>query len=243
MVNRQHIGAACRAGKNPEAQTCCIRIFKSGAWASAVCKSPRADSGPVPEWETSGTDQWFSNYILWICGRSVENLRVRSLALQKPIHSYFHIALASLGTWATNCCPRAPGGSSGDRDAQGSQKTGLSCGPRSQSTEHRPRSRPLSVLDSYKTVRLKEGLEGERRLKVQRSQKLAVGSPGQAPLSFWRHVRSTEVARPGRNCLEAPGTRQRRFLTAAANAKGGRGAGGYSCPPPLCPSCTWKSPR
>ena len=115
----------------------------------------------------------------------VENLRVRSLALQKPIHSYFHIAVASPGTWAKNCCLRAPGGSSGDREAQGQPEDRaelLVLIPSQQSS--RPRSRLLSVLDSYKTVLLKKGLEGERRLKVQRSQKLAVGSPGQAPLSF-----------------------------------------------------------
>lgn len=36
-----------------------------------------------------------------------------------------------------------------------------------------------------------------------------------------------------RNRLEAPGTRQRRFLTAAANAKGGRGGGGTAVSPPF----------
>lgn len=52
-----------------------------------------------------------------------------------------------------------------------------------QQSSH-PRSRLLSVLDSHKTVCLQKELGAERRLKVQWSQKLEVGSPGQALLSF-----------------------------------------------------------
>lgn len=68
---------------------------------------------------------------------------------------------------------------------QGQQEDGaelLALVPNQQSS--RPRSRWLSVLDSYKTVCLKKGLGAERRLKVQRSQKLEVRSPGQTLLSF-----------------------------------------------------------